>query len=324
MLALAFTFVFGLLWMPLAAETQPPSGQTARIGYLSYRPGPSHLEEVFRRSLRELGYVEGQNLTIDYRWADFKPDRASTLAAELVRLKVDVIVTTGGNIPALAAKDATKTIPIVFTAGYALRAGLVTRLDRPGGNLTGVENFTGELNAKRLEILKEAGPGISRVAALVQPVGPTVSERLKELEVAARALRVKLHVLDARGRQEIDHAFTAMAKERPEALLVVNDPMFLSERQRIVDLAAKYRLPAIFFAREFAEAGGLLSYAPNFADIYRRLAAYVAKILKGANPAELPIEQPATFELVVNLKTAKALGLTVPQSILLRADRVIE
>jgi putative ABC transport system substrate-binding protein len=322
--ALSALLALGLVAAPLAAQAQPTPGKTARIGYLSFRSGPSHLEEAFRQGLRELGYVEGQNIVIEYRWANFKPDGASTLAAELVRLKVDVIVSTGGPVPALAAKRATKTIPIVFIAGDPVGVGLVTRLNRPGGNLTGVDAFAGELNVKRLDLLKGAVPGVSRVAVLANPASPATARRLKELEGAARALRVKLHVLEARERQEIDAAFTAMARERAEALLVMTDPMFFPQRERIVDLAAKHRLPGIFEQREFAEAGGLLSYAANLADMYRRLATYVDKILKGAKPADLPIEQPTKFEFVINLKTAKTLGLTIPPPILFRADHVIE
>jgi putative ABC transport system substrate-binding protein len=239
---LVFAGACGLLWMPLAAETQPPPGKTARIGYLGFASGPSPSDEAFRQGLRELGYVEGKDIAIEYRWADFKPDRASSLAAELVRLNVDVIVSTTGSESAQAAKKATKTIPIVFEASDPVGSGLVTRLDRPGGNLTGVDNFIVELNPKRLELLKEVVPGVSRVAVLANPAIPTAS-RLKVLEGAARSLRVKLYVLEARERQEIDAAFAAMARERAEALLVMNDPMFFTQRQRIVDLAAKHRLP---------------------------------------------------------------------------------
>lgn len=321
--ALALAFV--PFACPVLAQAQQSPGKAARIGYLTARSGPAPVDEAFRGGLRDLGYVEGQNLLIEYRYADFKPDRASALAAELVRLEVDIIVSTGGSVPALAAKRATTTIPIVFDAGNPVESGLVARLDRPGGNLTGVDNFSGELNVKRLELLKQAVPRASRVAVLVNPrTGPTTGARLKELEEAARALRVQLHVREARQSQEIDPAFTAMAAERPEALLVMNDPMFWVQRRRIVDLAAKYRLPGIFQSREFAEAGGLLSYAPSFADIYRRLATYVDKILKGAKPTELPVEQPTKFEVVINLKTAKALGLAVPPTVLLQANRVIE
>ena len=321
--AFVFALACGLLWMPHAAEAQPP-GKTARIGYLGFSSGPSPSDEAFRQGLRELGYVEGKNIVIEYRWADLKPGRAGALAAELVRLNVDVIVSVGGPVSATAAKKATTTIPIVFETGDPVGSGLVTRLDRPDGNLTGVDNFMGELNVKRLELLKGTVPGVSRVAVLANPANPVTAGGLKELEGAAQVLRVKLHVLEARERQEIDAAFTAMARERAEALLVMTDPMFSAQRERIVELAAKRRLPGIFFVREFAEAGGLLSYSPNLAAARRRLATYVDKILKGAKPGDLPIEQPTKFEMVINLKTAKALGLTVPHSILLRADQVIE
>jgi putative ABC transport system substrate-binding protein len=321
---LVFAVACGLLWLPRTAGAQPPSGKTARIGYLGFHSGPAPLDEAFRQGLRELGYVEGQNISIESRYADFKLDRVSVLAAELVRLKVDVIVSIGGPIPATAAKSATKTIPIVFETGDPVAAGLVTRLDRPGGNLTGVDNFFAELNPKRLELLKEVVPSISRVGVLANPANPATARGLKMVEGAARALRVKLQVLEARERHEIDAAFAAMARERAEALLVLTDPIFYAQRGQIVELAAKRRLPGIFSFREYVEAGGLLSYSTNVADLRRRLATYVDKILKGAKPGDLPIEQPTKFELVINLKTARALGLTVPQSILLRADQVIE
>jgi putative ABC transport system substrate-binding protein len=308
---------------PLAAEAQPAPAKSARIGYLGFS-GPSPSDEGFRQGLRELGYVEGQNVAIEYRYADLKPDRAAALAAELVRLNVDIIVSTAGPIPALAAKRATTTVPIVFEAGNPVESGLVSRLDRPGGNLTGIDNFAGELNVKRLELLKEAVPGVSRVGVLANTAGSGAARRLKELESAARVLRVKLHVLETRQRYAIDVAFAAMARERDEAFLLLTDPMFWPQRERIVALASKHRLPGIFFWRQFAEAGGLMSYATNLTEARRRLATYVDKILKGANPADLPIEQPTKFELVINMKTAKALGLTIPPSLLLRADQVIE
>jgi putative tryptophan/tyrosine transport system substrate-binding protein len=317
-------FVLALIAAPPPVEAQQPPGKTTRIGYLSIRSGPSYLEEAFRHGLRELGYVEGQNITIEYRWANFKPDRASTLAAELTRLQVDAIVSTGGHVPAAAAKRATKTIPIVFTAGDAVRAGLVVSLDRPGGNLTGINLLSGELNAKRLDLLKAAVPGVSRVAVLANPTNPSTTRGLNDLEAAARGLRVKLQVLEVRERQGIDVAFGAIARERTQAVLVMNDPLFDIQRERIVDLAAKHRLPGIFEWREFAEAGGLMSYGTNLAEMYRRLATYVDKILKGAKPGDLPVEQPTKFELVINLRTASALGLTIPQSVLLRADQVIQ
>ena len=323
--AVSVLLVLGLLAAPLAAEAQPTPGKTARIGYLSLRSGPEHFEEAFRQGLRELGYVEGQNISVEYRWADWKPDRIPALAEELVRLKVDVIVFAGGGTVTLLAVKAVKTIPVVFlTGGDPVSAGLVASLHRPGGNLTGVSLLTSELNAKRLELLKQAVPGVSRVAVLVNPTRSTAGAVLKGLEGAARTLKVKLQVLEARDPQAIDGAFAAMKRERADALLVANDPMLFAQRERIVGLAAKSRLPGIFEWREFAEAGGLLSYGTSVADMYRRLATYVDKILKGAKPADLPVEQPTTFEFVINLKTAKALGLTIPPSLLGRADQVIQ
>jgi putative ABC transport system substrate-binding protein len=322
----AFIAIVGgsILAAPVVGEAQSQPGKTARIGYLSLRSGPSHPEEAFRQGLRELGYVEGQNLSIEFRWADWKPDRVSTLAAELARLKLDVIVSTGGNVTAVAAKAAIKNTPVVFMSGDPLRAGLVSRLDRPGGNVTGINLLVIELNTKRLELLKEAVPTVSRVAVLRNPASPTNVVVSKDLERAGAALRLKLQMLDARERQEIDDAFAAMARGRAGAVFVVSDAMFTAQRERIVDLAARQRLPGIFEWREFVEAGGLLSYGPSQADMYRHLATYVDKILKGAKPADLPVEQPTKFELVINLKTAKTLGLTIPQTLLLQADKVIE
>jgi ABC-type uncharacterized transport system substrate-binding protein len=317
------TLTLGLLAAPLAAQAQPPPGKTARIGYVTLRAGPSFLEEAFRQGLRDLGYVEGHNIAIEYRWANGQLDRVSALAAELVRLNVEVIVCTGGNATALAVQKAVTTIPVVFTTGDPVGIGLVARLDRPGGNVTGVSLLSSELNAKRLELLKAAVPGVSRVAVLANPANPATSTALKELEGAAQVLRVMLHVLEAREHQAIDDAFAAMGSARVEALLVVADPILFAQRERIVDLAAQHGLPGIFEWREFAEAGGLLSYGANIADMYRRLASYVDKILKGAKPGDLPVEQPTKFELVINLKTAQALGLTIPPTFLFQADEVI-
>jgi putative ABC transport system substrate-binding protein len=304
-----------------AGQAQPPA-KTARIGYLSIRSGPTSLDEAFQQGMRELGYVEGQNLSVEYRWAEWKPERFAPLAEELVRLRVDVIVSTGGIELALAVKKAVQTTPVVFAAGDPVTTGLVARLDRPGGNLTGVNLATSELNPKRLELLRAAVPGVSRVAVLANP-SATADKQLKDIEEAGRLLSVKLQVVSARNPHEIDTAFVTMTKERAGALLVMANPMFLIERDRIVRLAATHRLPGIFEQAEFADAGGLMSYGTNFAGMYRRLATYVDKILKGARPGDLPVEQPTTFELVINLKTAKALGLTIPQSLLHRADRVV-
>jgi putative tryptophan/tyrosine transport system substrate-binding protein len=318
------TLTLGMLAAPLAAQAQPPPGKTARIGYVTSRSGPSFLEDAFRQGLHDLGYVEGQNIAIDYRWAAWQLDRVAALVAELIHLNVDVIVSTGGNATALAVKQAARMTPVVFVVGDPLETGLVARLDRPGGNATGVSLLTTELNAKRLELLKGAVPGVSHVTVLANPANPGTGAVLKELESAAQALRVTLRVLEAREPQEIDDAFAAMARERAEALLVVSDPMFFVQRDRIVDLAAKHRLPAMFFAREFAEAGGLLSYGTHIAGMYRRLAGYVDKILKGAKPGDLPVEQPTKFESIINLKTAQALGLTIPPTFLFLADEVLK
>ncbi len=318
------TLALAFLLAALPAWAQPSPGKTPRIGYLSFRSDPSPLDEAFRQGLRELGYVEGQNITIEYRYAGFSPDRAEALAAELVRLDVDVIVCTRGSVPAQAARKATTTIPIVFESGGPMSSGLVKRLDRPGENLTGIDNFTGELNVKRLDLLKEAVPRLARLAVLVNPSTPGAGARLRDLEEASRALRVRLHAREARQPQQIDQALAGLARERPDALLVLNDPMFFTHRERIVQLALQHRLPGAFQSREFAEAGGLLSYAPSFADIFRRLATYVDRILRGAKPADLPVEQPTRFELVINLRTARILGLTIPPALLLRADHLIE
>ena len=314
-----------LLAAPGAVFAQTP-GKTPRIGYLSLRSGPESQDEAFRQGLRELGYVEGKNISVEYRWADSKPDRIPALAEELVRLKVDVIVCAGGGTAViLAVKKAVRTIPVVFQAsGDPVSAGFVASLDRPGGNLTGVSGLTGDLNEKRLDLLKQAVPGVSRVAVLVNPTTINAGAILKGLEAAARTLKVKLQVVEARDPQTIDAAFAAMTRAPPEALLVVNSTIFFAQREQIVGLAAKSRLPGIFDQRQFAEAGGLLSYGASLANNYKRLASYVDRILKGAKPADLPVEQPTRFELIINAKTAKALGLTIPQSLLLRADEVIQ
>jgi ABC-type uncharacterized transport system substrate-binding protein len=264
---------------------------------------------------------------IEYRDAEGKPERLSALAAELVALKVDVIVAAGAP-HALAVKQTTRTIPIVFAvAADPVTDGLVTSLARPGGNVTGLSSFGPELVGKRLELLRQAVPGVSRVAVLWQPGGSgerTDKDMLKRAEVAARALGVRLQFVEARGPADIDRAFSDMTRERADALIVLGSPMFFAERRRLVDLAAKHRLPALYSARDSVDAGGLMSYGQNFADLFRRAATYVDKILKGAKPADLPVEQPTKFELVINLRTAKALGLTIPPSLLARADQVIE
>jgi putative tryptophan/tyrosine transport system substrate-binding protein len=316
-----------LLAAPLAAVAQQ-AAKIARIGFLTANLAPNpHLREAFRQGLRDLGYVEGRNVVIEYRYAEGKPERLPALAAELVALKVDVIVASG-TLAALAAKQATRTLPIVFSpAGDPVGSGLVTSLARPGGNVTGLSAFAPELVGKRLELLKQAVPGVSRVAVLWQPgaFGERAEmDTLKLAEVAARDLGVPLQFVEARGPADFDRAFSDMTRARAGALTVLASNMFNSERRRLVDLAAEKRLPALYSARELVDAGGLMSYGPNLADLYRRAATYVDKILKGANPAGLPVEQPTKFELVINLKTAKVLGLTIPQSVLTRADDLIQ
>jgi ABC-type uncharacterized transport system substrate-binding protein len=322
------TVVLGALFSPAAAEAQE-AAKVARIGLLANNPAANpHLLEAFLHGLRDLGYVEGRNLVIETRSAEGKLERYPALAAELVALKVDVIVAANPTA-ALAAKQATRTLPIVFAAAGAdpVTSGLVTSLARPGGNVTGLTGLGPELVGKWLDQLKQAVPGVSRVAVLWHPgAGGERTERdmLKGAEVAARALGVRLQFVEARGPEDFGRAFSEMTRGRAGALAVLGSAMFVSERRRLLDLAAKNRLPAVYSHREFVDAGGLMFYGPDLADIYRRAASYADRILKGAKPADLPVEQPTKFELVINLKTAKALGLTIPQSLLLRADQVIQ
>ena len=317
----------GLLTVPLAVEAQPAGAQVPRIGFLALNPGANpHLREAFLRGLRDLGYVEGRNVVIENRDAEGKIERLPALATELVALKVDVIVTGGGTPTALAAKQATKTLPIVFTsASDPVTDELVASLARPGGNLTGLSNLAPELVGKCLEQIKETVPRVSLVAVLWQPgsVGGH-TDMLKAAELAARPLGVRLQIVEARGPADFDRAFSDMTRARAGALAVLGSAIFNSERRRLVDLAAKNRLPTVYTSRDFVDAGGLMSYGPSLADSFRRAAAYVDKILKGTKPGDLPVEQPTKFELMINLRTAKALGLTIPPSLLLRADQVIE
>jgi putative ABC transport system substrate-binding protein len=322
-----FCFVLGamLVALGLPAQAQQPK-KVSRIGFLApaTRTGYQHHIDAFLQGLRELGYVEGQNIVIEYRWADGNFERLPELAAELVRLKVDVIVAAVTQA-SLAAKNATGTIPIVMVAvGNPVDSGLIASLARPGANITGTSSMNVDVVGKQLELLKETLPKISRVDALWNPANPVFQGiQRRETEVAARALGVQLHFLEARGPDEIDRAFAAMAKERTKALLVLSDPVFTSHRKRIADLAAKQRLPTVCGIREYVEAGCLMAYGPSFPDMYRRAAYYVDRILKGTKPADLPVEQPMKFELVINLKTAKQIGLTIPPNVLARADRVI-
>ena len=315
-----------MLLAPLVAAAQQPE-KVPRIGYFSAGSpsGAPHLLEAFRKGLRELGWVEDKNIVIDYRFAEGRSDRLPDLAAELVRLKVDIIVAVP-TPAAAAAKNATETIPIVMiNVGDPVGLGLIASLARPGGNVTGLSFGVGmETVSKGLELLKETVPKVRRVAILSNPANPSHPLAIREVKVAARSLGLQLQLLEARGPNEFDGAFAAMAKERVGALLVVADSIFILHRTRLADLAARSRLPAAYGVRENVEAGGLMSYGPSVRDLFRRAATFVDKILKGAKPADLPVEQPTKFELVINLKTAKALGLTIPPSVLIRADEVIQ
>ena len=309
--------------VPFAAGAQQ-AAKVPRIGYLSGNlAGSSHMTEGFRQGLRDLGYVEGRNVVIEFRDAEGKLERLPALTAELVALKVDVIV-VGGTVAALVAKQATRTLPVVFVSAIdPVTDGLVTSLARPGGNVTGLSALAPELVGKRLEQLKQAVPGVSMVAVLWQPgaLGERTEKDLrKEAEVAARALGMRLQFVEARGPDDIDRAFADMTKARADGLTVLGSTMLINERRRLVDLAAKNRLPAVYGLREYVDAGGLMCYGANNADMSRRAATYVDKILKGAKPGDLPVEQPTKFELLINLRTAKALGLTIPPSLLQRAE----
>jgi len=317
--------------VPLIAGAQRAGDRSARIGWLALRaPSPTNapVRGAFVGAMRDLGYVEGRNLVIEYRDVAGKTERFPALASELAGLKVDVIIAAGGTLSALAAKRATSTIPIVFNAvGDPVADGLVTSLARPDGNVTGVSLRSPELIGKSLELLKQAVPGMTRVAFLRHPDAVPrrgLDDTLKGAEEAARGLGVKLQLVEARGTADFDRAFADMIRVRADALTVMGTPAFSAERRRLAELAVKHRLPAVYSFRDFVEAGGLMSYGADLADLSRRAATYVDKILKGAKPGDLPVEQPTKFELVINLKTARALGLTIPPSLLGRADQVIE
>jgi putative ABC transport system substrate-binding protein len=304
-----------------SAEAQPP--KVHRIGFLETGSPRPHIWEAFRQGLRDLGYQEGQNIAFELRYAHGKNERLPGLAAELVGLKVDVIV-TAATAAALAAKQATTTIPIVMASGGdPVGTGLVASLARPGGNVTGLTTQSRDLAGKRLQLLREVVPGVSRFAILWHQPSELDRHTLRETEVAARALGVALQALGVRGPTEFDAAFSAMSRERAGALVVTTSPIFFAERKRLMELVAKHRLPTVFGFKMYVDAGGLMSYGASTPDLFRRAATYVDKILKGAKPADLPVEQPTRFELVINLRTAKAIGLTIPQSVLFRADTVI-
>ena len=309
--------------VPLATRAQRPAMPV--FGFLNSQSADAIAARVagFRRGLAEEGYAEGQNVLIDYRWADDQYDRVPALAADLVRRQVQVIA--ANYPPVLAAKAATATIPIVFTSGAdPVKIGLVASLNRPGANITGIHLIAVALEAKRLEILHELVPGAAPIGVLVNPKYPDADLELREIEDAAGVIRRQIEVVRASTEPEIDSAFGALAQQGTGAVLVASDPFFSSRRKQLAELAARYQLPTIYNQREYVESGGLVSYGSDFADGYRLAGAYVGKILKGAKPADLPVVQPTKYELLVNLNTAKALGLTVPQSLLVRADEVIE
>ena len=323
-MVLLITLAVSLVVAPLAAQA-PRAGQVYRIGVLERTSMAVNAAnfDAFRQGLREFGYIEGQNVVIDYRYTEGGDDRLADLATELVRLQVDLILTRG--TPAtLAAKQATGTIPVVMAAsGDPLGTGLVASLARPGGNVTGLSAFVRDLQGKRVELLREMVPGIARVAGLFNMSNPALPLEWQEVERAARALGIQPQLLDVRTPEDLWRAFEAAITQRADALVVGIDGLTQRHRRQLADLAAQHRLPAIYAGKEFVDAGGLISYGVSYADLYYRAASFVHKIFKGTKPADLPVEQPTKFELVINLKTAKELGLTLPPSILFQADEVI-
>jgi putative ABC transport system substrate-binding protein len=302
------------------------AGKVSRVGFLGNSTAAleANLVGPFREGLRDLGYVEGRNVLIEYRWAGGKYERFPALIAELAALNVDVIV-TAGTPAALAVKKTTPSIPLVMVAvGDPIGVGLVASLARPGGNATGLSSIAPELEGKRLELLREVVPKLLHIAVLWNPDNPFHAGSLKETRAAAQVLGIKVQLLGIRVSEEFPAAFAAILKERPGALLVLADRLFLHNRARIVDFEARHRLPGVYAYRELVEQGGLMSFGPSYADMHRRAASYVDKILKGSKPADLPVEQPTKFELMINLKASKALGLTIPQSLLQRADQIIQ
>jgi putative ABC transport system substrate-binding protein len=315
------TLILSLLMASPAVDAQP-STKVHRIGRLDAGP-PDPSIEAFQQGLHDLGYVEGQNLVIEYRWAEGRADQLPHLAAELVRLNVEVIVARG-NLATRAAKQATSTIPIVISTGDPVGEGFVANLAHPGGNITGLSNVAADLDGKRLEFLKETVPNLSRIAVCMQPTVPRHRRAVQDLTVAARALGLELHVLELRSPDEFESAFAAMSQAGAGAILLLPGVVWEPHLRDFTALALKHRLPAIYPWRSDIAGGGLMSYGPSLPDMHRRVAAYVDKILKGAQPADLPVEQPTKFELVINLKTAKALGITIPPSILFQATEVIQ
>jgi ABC-type uncharacterized transport system substrate-binding protein len=311
-----------LLATPLAAEAQP-AGKVPRVGFLANgSAATSPAVDAFRRGLRDFGYVEGQNIAVEIRWAEGRFERLPELAAELVRWKPDVLV-TAGPYGLQAARRATTTIPIIMIACDPAET-IVERIARPSGHITGVTCMSSDLTPKRLQLLKETVPSIHRVAVLYNPFDPNKAEEVRQMQAPARTLGITLQPVEAREAEAFEGAVADAVRKQADALFVLPDTLMLQERRRIADLAAKYRLPAMYGFKEFVEAGGLMSYGTMQTDLYRRAAAHVDKVLRGAKPADVPVEQATRFELVINRKTAKALGITLPQSLLLRADQLIE
>ena len=324
LIGLAVVLAVSLILAPLAPQAQ--TGKLSRIGFLGNTTAAlaANLVGPFRDGLRELGYVEGQNILIEYRWAEGKYERFPALIAELISQKVDVIV-TAGTPATLAVKKATTSVSLVMIAvGDPVGTGIVPTLGHPGGNITGLTSISPELDGKRLELLREVVPNISHIAVLWNAASPLQVVAEKQTQAAAQVLRMKVLSLGVRTKEEIDAAFATIVKERPGALLMLADRLFLQHRARIMDFAAQKHLPGVHAYRELVEVGGLMSFGPSYADMHRRAAYFVDRILKGTKPADLPVEQPTKFELVINLKTAKALGLTIPQTLLQRADQIIE
>ena len=310
---------------PLAARAQQTA--TTVVGFLNGESAVSYAPMVaaFRRGLSTVGYVEGQNLAIEFRWSENQPDQLPTLAADLVEKRVAAIAATGGVRAVLAAKRATADIPIVFTSGSdPIRLGIINSFNRPGGNLTGVNMLITEIGAKRLGLLHELLPAAARIAVMVDPNNPDSDTELKDVHAAALAIGVRLDVLHASTAQEIEAVFPALVQTGAQALQVAGAPLFIAQRERIAALAARHHMPSIYEAKNYAEAGGLISYGPSVVDVYRQVGVYVGQVLKGARPSDLPVVQPTAIELVINLQTASALGLTVPPTLLTLADEVIE
>ena len=318
-----FGVVIAFVGLACAVESQQPK-KIPRIGYLSLRSGFGVNDEAFRQALRELGYVEGQNIVIEWRFAEGISERYADFAAELVRLKVDAIVTASGDAPVSAAMNATKTIPIIFETGSdPVARGHVASLARPGGNVTGLSAMLHELGGKRLELLKEAVPKVSRVAVLGDRKQQNYGVQMKDLKDAAQVLGLQLQPAQLRVASELENAFTAMARDRAGAFFVLVNPSIGLFREQVVEFATKRRLPSIYSTLDWVDVGGLMAYAPNRIETFRRMAVYVDKILKGTKAADLPVERPMKFELIINLKAAKQIGLTIPPNLLVRADKVI-